>query len=113
MTDIVERLRRHLEMDCGPNGPDGRYAARLCMAAMAEAAAEIERLRAAQAWQPIETAPKHTLLLLWLPPVEWLDRLVSPARHAVGCWHRRAWRELEHGFTLKPTHWRPLPDAPV
>lgn len=104
MTDIVERLRSLLKLDCGPNGPDGRYAARLCMDAMAEAAAEIERLRAALAWQPIETAPRDGRILVW-------SAVTGPyvTQHIDGEW---PWGRFGQWYP-RPTHWRPLPDAPA
>lgn len=102
MADIVERLRAPIprDVDCIPEAQDR----------MAEAAAEIERLRAVQAWRPIGTAPKDgTRVLLW--PV-WSDGLPD-----AGWWEVRprssGWVHVYGRVLEKPTHWQPLPEPPA
>ena len=75
--------------------------------------ARIRELEAAQAWQPIETAPKDgTRVWLWL---------ADEGFSATAKWRRfedgdEDWWLLEHDCTATIhdiTHWRPLPkDAP-
>ncbi len=58
-------------------------------------------------WQPIETRPANTRILIWDAAVE---------KHVVGMWDS----ELEYwalGYGAEyepygPTHWMPLPDRP-
>lgn len=85
-------------------------------------------------WQPIETAPKDgTRILGWLPdldiqwePSGYLDLSMTPAYIYIPgaaiiawkTWHER-WEldpaeDRENGPDEQtPTHWMPLPEAPV
>lgn len=86
-----------------------------CELAIAELLAEVKRLRTAQQWQPIETAPKDgTVILLGYTPCPKLwetDQRVFEGR----------WNSLQgeftslNGFILHDgaTHWMPQPDAPT
>ncbi len=73
--------------------------------------AELKALRGsgvhtADAWQPIETAPKDKPLLgVW-----WSDITVGaqPVPHIGICWWAGAWCPHDR----KLTHWQPLPDTP-
>lgn len=73
-----------------------------------EAEAEITRLREAQGWQPIETAPKDgTPVLAWdegaVCIVTWVSGdSVDPD----------GWYDVQR-LDPAPTHWQPLPPAPV
>lgn len=72
---------------------------------------EIERLRAAlaaaegAAWQPIETALRDRMILVYAPAYEGLPEIVGQCR-----WHEDA------GFCVDelrfPTHWRLMPAPP-
>lgn len=107
MIDIVERLRYHSESQVtgklqltNPDGP--------------EAAAEIERLRAASQWQPIETAPKDGTWVLLLWPMTRTNVMVSgkyyiSARDFEEMWLSQPSVESTH----EPTHWMPLPSPPT
>jgi hypothetical protein len=57
-------------------------------------------------WQPIETAPKDKLIIVWAPPREGLSGFVTCCQ-----WHEDA------GFCVDeirvPTHWRPMPLPPT
>ena len=70
---------------------------------------EITRLRAATAWQPIETAPRDgTTVLLWLVD----GQMMIDGEYAIQGFHSaRAWRTEFH-VTAEPTHWQPLPTPP-
>lgn len=61
-------------------------------------------------WQPIETAPKNTALLLWWP--HW-----SQFEPIVGWWQiNGGWQSGElplEGDNTPPTHWMPLPEPPL
>jgi len=66
-------------------------------------------------WQPIETAPKDTLVILYLRDG---DIVINEG------WHtydeppygepskELYWMDLETGKTLHPTHWMKLPEPP-
>lgn len=63
-------------------------------------------------WQPIETAPKDTALLLW--GKYWNDKDVFQ-RPLIGQWNPHSatqrWEILgELRFGIRPTHWMPLPE---
>jgi len=66
-------------------------------------AAEIAQLKAAQAWQPIETAPSNETVLIgrWDCDGGWYAWVGSSSSG----WKIPLRRD-------KPTHWMPLPDAP-
>ena len=73
--------------------------------------AEIERLRVATTWQPIETAPKDgtRVLLLdldqfigWFQPSPFVNR-------TTGKWVKDAFDTYGDRVVLNPTHWLPLP----
>jgi len=70
---------------------------------------EITCLRAATAWQPIETAPRDgTTVLLWLVD----GQMMIDGEYAIQGFHSaRAWRTEFH-VTAEPTHWQPLPTPP-
>lgn len=57
--------------------------------------AEVERYQ----WRPIETAPKDGSEFLLVQP----DGSMHVSYHYQGSW----------GFSPEPTHWMPLPPAPV
>ena len=67
-------------------------------------------------WQPIETAPKNKIILVYVPPKKRYFLTVYMA----------IWRDVYNAFcifysydiitheesTIKPTHWMPLPEPP-
>ena len=57
-------------------------------------------------WQPIESAPKNTEILVYTP----IDGVVSSS-YQHGCWQKLT-RVLMGGKENDPTHWMPLPPAP-
>jgi hypothetical protein len=59
-------------------------------------------------WQPIETAPKNTTVLVWAVDMGWA------ASGPVVAWDRgKGWHSQPGCYTLRPTHWQPLPDPPA
>ena len=70
---------------------------------LSQSKGEVERLRSAQAWLPIESAPKDN---------SWILGLMRTRRQAVvrsaggGCW------EDDSRLIRDPTHWLPLPSPP-
>ena len=68
------------------------------------AIALIERGEAQTGWQPIETAPKKTNVML----ANTLSGYVARGRRDPAAWHGR----LVIGGRWAPTHWMPLPPAP-
>lgn len=105
MSDIVERLRKW-----PPNAPKAiAWPADL----LREAADEIERLRAATAWRPIESAPKqHSFRVLAFSPYRHNKNKVFVARYHVPAnpEYRSYWMGTEN--SSQPTHWMPLPAPP-
>jgi hypothetical protein len=77
---------------------------------------EIERLKRTTEWQPIDTAPTDTRVLIYGGKTrlasndEWLeDNAVRLAKKYSGDHHYT----VNGCFDSKPTHWMPLPDAPT
>jgi hypothetical protein len=66
--------------------------------------AEVERLRKAGEWQPIETAPKDGIT----------ETLVMDCGHVyIGIFDKNGFCEDLHCAGLDPTHWMPLPNPPA
>ena len=57
-------------------------------------------------WQPIETAPEATVLLVWLPNYG-VGVATKTTTHGLAHWWHRGESEACY-----PTHWMPLPEAP-
>lgn len=79
---------------------------------------EIQKLRAASNWQPIETAPKQRVVLLWALT----DEETGNWKMATGFWmpgYRDEPGEWEWDgrrlkpYDVQPTHWMPLPEPPA
>lgn len=69
--------------------------------------AEIERLRAATQWRPIETAPKDELILVG--PTKRMG-ICAAMYHSRDGWVTETCSDWVPIHT--PTHWMPLPPAP-
>ena len=80
-------------------------------------------------WQPIETAPKDDMIIVYCPPEdakfeffegEGAEMVDDPKPAFIGC---AQWFEYDCGFgvfgihwlgdTSQPTHWMPLPAPPA
>jgi hypothetical protein len=75
-------------------------------------AAELDALLSASVvsgWQPIATAPKDCELLLYGEYASGALGLVQGAWNHGGAMHMPHWM----GGIIRPTHWMPLPAAPV
>lgn len=59
-------------------------------------------------WQPIETAPSDTPLLVWQP--NW-PRMIVARRGTEYRGTADKWFDSE-GYTSTPSHWMPLPESP-
>lgn len=125
------------EEDCPPGRPNREAYARFFLAfnpsTASELIAEIERLRAAvgggaPAWKPIETAPRHTEVMVWREDSgPFIAKLTTPDAvmtddelERMGAdtfpgdyeeWYSDAygWQEGSE----RPTYWQPLPAAPA
>ena len=105
MTDIVEKLRYRAERIRPWKASEA-----IDQLVILEAAAEIERLRAASQWQPISTAPTDgSRVVVWRPH----EDKQHPAHIGidlcadVDC----LWMYSRRG--QQPTHWMPLPSPPT
>jgi hypothetical protein len=81
--------------------------------ALARAILEASQAAPQQGWQPIETAPKDTRVLLW--GTFWNDRDVFQYP-LIGLWSPQDEHWLipcEYRFKVRPTHWQPLPPPPT
>lgn len=62
----------------------------------------LKRDKAAETWQPIETAPKDgTSILVWAHNQSWEVR-----------WDKYEWRDPGGDHIGDPTHWRTMPEGP-
>jgi hypothetical protein len=66
-------------------------------------------------WQPIETAPKDNSCVLVYVPMKTTKFIATAFWDTVACEWRVAWTGLQNGPSRieNPTHWAPLPDAPL
>lgn len=78
---------------------------------------------AAEGWRPIETAPKHTLICIWITGAEVLGRkwCADAGEFWANCYYDSIcdeWRTSRPSGHLRAvparfvTHWRPLPPPP-
>lgn len=59
-------------------------------------------------WKPIQTAPESTRILLWNAAVgAYSSELID------GEWPLFIWNGMRGTWYPKPSHWMPLPAAPV
>lgn len=81
--------------------------------------AEIERLRAANEWQPIETAPKDERLILTSTTDPNSLPILAAWDEEFKCWYtfnnmlETAMHKRDPKWTWQPTHWRPLLSPPT
>jgi hypothetical protein len=72
--------------------------------------------RAADEWQPIETAPMRKIILLFAV-TDIVDGEVKNWKMATGCcdhYGEWIWDGLAvRSYETQPTHWMPLPKAPA
>lgn len=137
MTDIVERLRKMTRWTAVVDNMDGENL-------LAEAAAEIERqrrtdaelraglagiravfldcmaererLRAAQAWQPIETAPRDTQVLVYGRSTGEISGDFGVGITVATSVNGSYWTECGGDYytvAVDATHWRAMPDPPA
>ncbi len=85
--------------------------------------AEVQELRAKSEWQPIETAPKNGTEILITDGVDiWTAVYLKSNIQNYSPFFAKssdnltlnvgAYWESEPDYIYKPTHWRPLPEAP-
>jgi hypothetical protein len=75
-------------------------------------------VQSTSSWQPIETAPKQVVVLLWaqtgIEPYNWKIATgfwMPGYRDEPGCWEWEG-RRLKP-YDVQPTHWMPLPPPPT
>jgi len=68
-------------------------------------AKEIKRLRKTQ-WQPIETAPKDTIILLGTESDPFVDKHMFFID--MGWSHKEGFWSMVHEGTIYPSHWAPI-----
>jgi hypothetical protein len=74
-------------------------------------------------WQPIETAPKDQIIILYRPNAPWPAIKVAPGKYNNDEYAKKPkpfweiWLCIWNGKTVsrnyEPTHWQPLPEPPV
>jgi hypothetical protein len=127
MTDIVERLRgnaignparipwpHRLLHDAADYIEAQRGALKARNDSIVKQAEQIDKLRAALEWQPIETAPKNGKDILvaapgFTPELAWWDAEDVWLKG----WHCGGGRSDTYGPSFEPTHWMPLPAPPA
>lgn len=114
MMDLIERLHTLINDRCG-DGPSGPNYDPELLEVLSEAAAALEAARA-DAWQPIETAPKDGgkiwvndtsgltsfCVAYWLSGYEWSGWV----------YEEDLWMD-SNPLGPNPTHWRPLGEPPA
>ena len=70
-------------------------------------------------WQPIETAPKDTPVLIWAEGEQMITAQYCTYRANNNTIYRAEWQLLDsgryaedHDMSYDPTHWMPLPEPP-
>jgi hypothetical protein len=105
---MTKEQRSRLEMMADPSSEtwdlsDNDIAAiKAALAALAAREAEV----AGPAWQPIETAPEATYVIVWVPNGGWRRALKTTHPSDGSVW----WDGHERLF--RPSHWMPLPTPP-
>jgi hypothetical protein len=68
-------------------------------------------------WQPIETAPKMKMVLLWAATDIDAYGSITNWKMETGYWsefyNSWAWPQRIASYDVPPTHWMPLPDPPT
>jgi hypothetical protein len=74
-------------------------------------------------WQPIESAPKDQIILLYRPSAPWPEVQVAPGQYKKDEYAKKPkpywqiWLFILNGKTesrnYEPTHWQPLPKPPA
>lgn len=110
MTDTIEKLieATQVAVDHAVTEEGSYLEKKLCrtLPAIKAMYEENKRLREANTWQPIETAPKDgTAILLLIPDVGWIEGWYFSNTKDDG------W-ETCIGFIGEPTHWFSLPEPP-
>ena len=73
---------------------------------------EIERLRLAQGWQPIASAPKDGTWFLAHGDGPAVSQCPFVCVWDFDGHGKTAWREVYTELVMLPTHWQPLPEPP-
>ncbi len=117
MSTVIDYLRWYQESDATMDTAELAVAyAKHCLSeelreVFAIHKAEIDALKAAQQWQPIESAPKDgvtRVLVLIREGTEELIQTVAVRDTSNGCWISSWTGEVLY----PPTHWQPLPPPP-
>jgi hypothetical protein len=82
-------------------------------AEMSRLKAEVERLRKAGEWQPIETAPNDGTEILTYNDISGIHQVSWSYGNRSGHWETERWLDRETNWVIDPTHWVPLPKPPA
>lgn len=66
-------------------------------------------------WQPIETAPERTMVLVYIPDAQREEDRIQTGLYGITMNKKRLWTigGLAQWDVGKPTRWQPLPEPPV
>jgi hypothetical protein len=115
MTDTADQLRKQIEAARHDRGT--AWATEIDPDDVLQLCDDVDRLKAAQAWQPIDTVPKGSKVMQWLLLCHETKRWIRMGWYYAACdrWYYSGTTEqAQHGAQPDdaPTHWMPLQAFP-